>query len=209
MLQFGTGRHLFVLYPLIPWIGVMAAGYALGPLFKRDAGARVQWFTWLGVAVTVGFVLLRAINLYGDPAPWTVHDSALATLLSFINCEKYPPSLLYLMMTLGPGLLLLAAFEGARGRLAGVITTFGRVPFFYYVAHIYLIHALAVAFAWWTSGNAAWLMGAFPPGRPAGYGLSLVGVYAVWLVVVIALYPPCRWFAALKQRRGDWWLSYL
>jgi uncharacterized membrane protein len=209
MLQFGTGRHLFVLYPLIPWIGVMAAGYALGPLFKRDAGARVQWFTWLGAAVTVGFVLLRATNLYGDPAPWTVHDSALATLLSFINCEKYPPSLLYLMMTLGPGLLLLAAFEGARGRLAGVITTFGRVPFFYYVAHIYLIHALAVAFAWWTSGGAAWLMGAFPPERPAGYGLSLAGIYAVWLVVVIALYPLCRWFAALKQRRGDWWLSYL
>jgi uncharacterized membrane protein len=209
MLQFGGGTHVFVLYPLIPWIGVMAAGYALGPLFTGDRGVRLRWLTMSGAAVTVGFFLIRATNLYGDPAGWSVQESALATLLSFINCEKYPTSLLYLMMTLGPALLLLAAFEGARGRLAGFVTTFGRVPFFYYVAHLYLIHALAVAFAWWTSGDVAWLTSAAPFQKPAGYGLGLAGIYAVWLLVVVALYPLCRWFAALKQRRRDWWLSYL
>ena len=130
-------------------------------------------------------------------------------MLSFINTEKYPPSLLYLMMTLGPGLLLLAAFETARGRVVDTVVTFGRVPFAYYIAHIYLIHALAIGYVWSTGGDASWLMGVFPPEKPAGYGLSLAGVYAVWLVVLLALYPLCRWFGALKQRRNDWWLSYL
>ena len=144
LLTSADGTRLFALYPLIPWIGVMAAGYALGPLFKAERATRVQWLVLLGVAVTVGFVLLRATNLYGDPQPWVAHDSALATLLSFINTEKYPPSLLYLMMTLGPGLLLLAAFETARGRVVDTVVTFGRVPFAYYIVHIYLIHALAI-----------------------------------------------------------------
>jgi hypothetical protein len=133
----------------------------------------------------------------------------LATVQSFINTEKYPPSLLYLMMTLGPDLLLLAAFERARGRVVDTVVTFGRVPFAYYIAHIYLIHGLAVAYAWAVWGDAAWLFGAFPQQKPAGYGLGLAGIYAVWLVVLLALYPLCCWFAALKQRRKDWWLSYL
>jgi len=201
--------RVFALYPLIPWVGVMAAGYALGPLFKADRAARVQWLVLLGFIVTGGFALLRATNLYGDPQPWIAHERALATLLSLINTEKYPPSLLYLMMTLGPGLFLLAAFETARGRIADTVITFGRVPFAYYIAHIYLIHALAIGFIWSTGGDASWLFGNFPPVKPEGYGLGLAGVYAVWLVVVVALYPLCRWFAALKQRRTDWWLSYL
>jgi hypothetical protein len=153
--------------------------------------------------------LLRATNLYGDPQPWIAHQSALATFLSFINTEKYPPSLLYLMMTLGPGRLLLAAFETARGRIADTVITFGRVPFAYYIAHIYLIHALAIGYVLSTGGDASWLFGEFPPVKPEGYGLGLAGVYAVSLVVLVALYPLCRWFAALKQRRKDWWLSYL
>src|SRR5207244_9538797 len=140
-----------------PWVGVMAAGYALGPVFLREGASRRRWLWGLGAAALAGFVLLRASNLYGDPAPWLAHDSLLATALSFINCEKYPPSLLYVAMTLGPSLLLLAAFESARGRVADWITTFGRVPFFYYVAHIFVIHALAVAFAWATIGDVAWL----------------------------------------------------
>jgi uncharacterized membrane protein len=209
MLTSNEGTRLFALYPLIPWIGVMAAGYALGPLFKATPAVRVRWLVALGAAITVGFVLLRASNLYGDPQPWMVQQTALATVLSFINTEKYPPSLLYLMMTLGPGLLLLAAFERARGRVVDAVVTFGRVPFAYYIAHIYLIHALAVAYAWSVWGDASWLFGEFPPLKPAGYGLGLAGIYAVWLVVLLALYPLCRWFAALKQRRKDWWLSYL
>ena len=209
LLTSAGGVRLLALYPLIPWIGVMAAGYALGPLFKAERTARVQWLVLIGAAVTLGFVLIRATNLYGDPQPWVAHESALATLLSFINAEKYPPSLIYLMMTLGPGLLLLALFENARGRVVDTVVTYGRVPFAYYIAHIYLIHALAIGYIWSTGGDASWLMGVFPPEKPAGYGLGLAGVYAVWLAVLVVLYPLCRWFAALKQRRNDWWLSYL
>jgi uncharacterized membrane protein len=209
MLQFGSRVRVFVLYPLIPWIGVMAVGYALGPVFQRERRARLQWLLALGAAVTLGFIVIRATNLYGDPTPWAVQDGALATVLSFINCEKYPPSLLYLMMTLGPALFLLAAFEGARGRVADFINTYGRVPFFYYVAHIYLIHAFAVVGALLAPGDAAWLLGALPHQKPPGYGLSLAGIYTIWLVVIVTLYPFCAWFAALKQRRRAWWLSYL
>jgi uncharacterized membrane protein len=209
LLHLGPDTKLYVLYPLIPWIGVMAAGYALGPVFKLDATARRRWLLGLGTLTSVGFIVLRAINVYGDPAPWVAQNDWVATLLSFLNCEKYPPSLLYLAMTLGPGLLLLAAFEHARGWLADAITTYGRVPFFYYVLHIFVIHALAVAFAWLTFGNAAWLFGDPPLDKPANYGLSLPGIYLVWLLVILTLYPACRWFALVKQRRREWWWSYL
>jgi hypothetical protein len=130
-------------------------------------------------------------------------------VLAFINCEKYPPSLLYLMMTLGPALILLALFERTRGAVADWLITFGRVPFFFYVAHIFLIHALAIALAWAMLGDAGWLLGTFPPQKPANYGSSLLAVYAVWTCVVAMLYPVCRWFATLKQRRREWWWSYL
>lgn len=208
MLQFGTVRWLAV-YPLIPWIGVMAVGYALGPVFLAERRTRTRHLVGWGLAVTIGFVVLRGTNLYGDPAPWTMQPTIAATILSFINCEKYPPSLLYLMMTLGPALLMLAAFESARGRVAGWITAFGRVPFFYYVVHIYFIHALAVLFAATTGGSVGWLFGPFPPDKPESYGIGLTGVYLIWLLVIAALYPLCRWFATVKQRRTDWWLSYV
>jgi uncharacterized membrane protein len=209
MIEPGFGIKLFVLYPLVPWIGVMAVGYALGPVFLLARAARLRWLVGLGLATVAGFVLLRASNLYGDPAPWVAHDSLVSSVLSFINCEKYPPSLLYVAMTLGPALLLLAAFDGVRGRVADVITTYGRVPFFYYVAHIFLLHALAVLFAWLTIGEVAWMFRPFPGARPAGYGLGLPGIYLVWLGVVAALYPLCRWFAALKRRRDEWWWTFL
>jgi uncharacterized membrane protein len=208
LLQLGPAAKLYISYPLIPWIGVMAAGYALGPVFRLDGVTRRRQLIWLGALTIVGFIVLRATNLYGDPAPWTAYDGWLATLLSFINCEKYPPSLLYLAMTLGPALLLLGAFEGARGRLADWITTFGRVPFFYYVVHIFLIHALALGYAWIATGNVGWLFGHLS-GKPAGYGLGLGGIYAVWLAVVVGIYPLCAWFATIKRRRHEWWWSYL
>jgi uncharacterized membrane protein len=209
LFDIAPGVKFFVLYPLIPWIGVMAAGYALGPVFTQERAARVQQLFMLGVAVTLGFVVLRATNLYGDPAPWTIQDSLPATLLSFINCEKYPPSLLYLGMTLGPALMLVAAFEWVRGPVAAWIATFGRVPFFYYVVHIFLLHALAILFAWVTIGDTGWLFGSLAGRKPAAYGLPLAGIYAVWLAVVVALYPLCRWFAGIKRRRTEWWWSYL
>jgi len=208
-LQLGPQTRLYALYPLFPWAGVMAVGYAVGPVFKLDQGRRERLLIAAGLAVTAGFIVLRAANVYGDPAPWSVQDSSIATVLSFLNCEKYPPSLLYLMMTLGPALILFGLLERAQGRIAGWIIAFGRVPFFFYVLHIFLIHALAVALAWATLGDAGWLFGSFPPQKPAAYGLSLPGVYVVWLLVVLALQPLCRWFAALKQRRREWWWSYL
>jgi uncharacterized membrane protein len=203
----GVGVYPF--YSLLPWVGVMALGYALGPIMQLEPSHRRRWLLGLGAGVGVGFVLLRATNLYGDPAGWTGHDSVLSTVLSFIDCEKYPPSLLYLMMTLGPMLMLLTLFEGARGRVADAIITIGRVPLLYYVVHLYLIHALAVLYASVTVGDSAWLFAGAPPRKPAGYGLPLGGLYVVWLLVVVSLYPVCRWFADLKQRRREWWWSYL
>lgn len=196
----GERANLYVIYPLIPWAGVMAAGYALGPVMQRAPEAMQRLLFMLGAAITLGFVLLRATNLSGDPAPWTMQETWLATLLSFLNCEKYPPSLLYLMMTLGPALMLLAAFEHARGVFANVLGAFGQVPFFFYVVHIYLIHALAAVTGFAMTGA---LM------STPEIGLGLPGVYLVWLGVLVLLYPLCRWFAGLKQRRTEWWLSYL
>jgi uncharacterized membrane protein len=208
-IHIGTQSEFLVAYTLVPWADVMAMGYAFGPVFKLDLSARRHLLLWAGAALIAGFVLLRATNLYGDPAPWGVQDTSLATLSSFINCEKYPPSLLYLMMTLGPALVLLALFEYAHGRIADWHTTFGRVPFFFYVVHLPIIHALAVGLAWFTVGDAGFMFGHAIPLKPPGYGLGLPGVYAVWVFVLVMLYPLCRWFAALKRSRQDWWLSYL
>ena len=194
------GVNLYVLYPLIPWIGVMAAGYLLGPVMQLEGQARQRLLFRLGAAVTLGFIVLRASNLYGDPAPWTPQETLLSTVLSFLNCEKYPPSLLYLMMTLGPALMLLASFEHARGAFARLLATFGQVPFFYYVVHIYLIHALAVATAFAMTG----VLTSTPT-----IGLSLPGIYFVWLLVLVLLYPICRWFAERKESGTGWWWSYL
>jgi uncharacterized membrane protein len=210
LLEAGPEVSVFALYAVIPWVGVMAAGYALGPVMLLEPVARRRRLIGLGAAVTLGFVLLRAANLYGDPAPWVAHDSLLASALSFIDAEKYPPSLLYLAMTLGPALLLLAALERARGGLARVLLVFGRVPLFYYLLHILLLHTLAVAFSAATFGDTAWLFGGLPIiARPEGYGLDLGGVYLAWLVVVALLYLPCAWFAGVRRRQSAAWLSYL
>lgn len=200
LLYLGDGAQLYVLYPLIPWIGVMAAGYLLGPVMQMEAEARQRVLFSLGAAITLGFVILRATNLYGDPAPWVTQDAWLATVLSFINCEKYPPSLLYLMMTLGPALILLAAFEHAHDMLTRFLAVFGQVPFFYYVVHIYVIHLLAVATAFAMTGDLI---------RAPEISLSLGGVYLVWLLILVLLYPMCQRFAELKRNGRGWWRSYM
>ena len=200
LVPLGHGVNLYVLYPLIPWIGVMAAGYLLGPVMQLEERTRQRVLFGLGAAVTLGFIVLRATNLYGDPASWTPQQTLLSTVLSFLNCEKYPPSLLYLMMTLGPALMLLASFEHARGAFARLLATFGQVPFFYYVVHLYLIHALAVATTFAMTGVLT---------RTPTIGLGLPGIYFVWLLVLVLLYPICRWFAELKERGSGWWWSYL
>ena len=194
------GVRAYVLYPLIPWIGVMAAGYVLGPVMAREPDERRRLLYLLGAAITLGFVLLRASNLYGDPQSWAAQDNWLSTLLSFLNCEKYPPSLLFLMMTLGPALILLGLFETARGVFASILSVFGRVPFFFYVVHLYLIHGLAVVTGLAMTG----VLSAHPT-----IGLDLPGVYIVWLIALALLYPVCRRFAARKARGRAWWWSYL
>jgi uncharacterized membrane protein len=202
--------EMLAIYPLIPWVAVMAAGYALAPVFLLPEEQRRRTLIKVGAFVTAGFVVLRATNLYGDPTPWTVHDGFVPTLLSFINCEKYAPSLLYLAMTIGPGLILLGLFQQARSALPRVIVAIGRVPFLFYVAHIVLLHAMAIIVADLAIGDSDWLYVHMPAfNKPEGYGLSLFSVYVLWLVALTLLYPICRWFGALKQRRQDWWLSYL
>lgn len=200
LVPLGDSVTLYILYPLVPWIGVMAGGYLLGPVMQLDEGKRQRILLGLGAAITVGFLVLRATNVYGDPTPWVPRDTWLSTILSFLNCEKYPPSLLYLMMTLGPALILLALFEQLRGALASFLATFGRVPFFYYVVHIYLIHALAVATALALTGVLT---------TTPEINFNLAGVYIVWLMVLVLLYPICRWFSKLKEKSSGWWWTYL
>jgi uncharacterized membrane protein len=200
LVSLGDSATLYVLYPLIPWVGVMAAGYLLGPVMQVEKGERQRILFSLGAAITVGFVALRATNLYGDPTPWSPQDTWLWTMLSFLNCEKYPPSLLYLMMTLGPAVMLLAWLDETRGRLASFFATFGRVPFFYYVIHIYLIHALAVVTAFAMTGVLT---------TTPEIDFNLIDVYITWLSVIVLLYPICRWFAHLKQTGSAWWWVYL
>ncbi|MCJ7528803.1 MAG: heparan-alpha-glucosaminide N-acetyltransferase domain-containing protein [Methyloceanibacter sp.] len=200
LVPLGDSVTLYILYPLVPWIGVMASGYLLGPVMQLDQGKRQRILLAVGAAITVDFLVLRVTNVYGDPTPWTPQDTWLSTILSFFNCEKYPPSLLYLMMTLGTALILLALFEQVRGALASFLATFGRVPFFYYVVHIYLIHALAVATAFAITGALA---------TTPEINFSLTGVYIVWLMVVVLLYPICRWFSELKEKSSGWWWTYL
>jgi uncharacterized membrane protein len=205
------GIRLAPMYPLIPWIGVMAAGYGFGQIFTLKRERRRKILLYLGLGMTLAFIALRATNLYGDPRAWSVKQNALYTFFSFINCQKYPPSLLFLLMTLGPAIASLAFFERVNLRpfaLANPFIIFGRVPLFYYVIHLPLIHGLAVLFALMKYGSG--ISQAFGSGRPpADYGYGLAVVYLVWVGVVLALYPLCRWFAGLKRRRKDAWLSYI
>jgi uncharacterized membrane protein len=196
-----------IIYPLIPWIGVMAAGYVFGPLLRDEAWRR-RWLVWLGVGLTVAFIVLRATNLYGEPRPWVAQQSPLFTALAFLDATKYPPSLVYLLMTMGPALVGLALFERASGPIARFFIIFGRVPLFYYIAHLYLIHALAVVAGVLSGYEASRFLVMFP-WFPEDYGFGLPVVYGVWALVVLMLYPLSRWFAGLKARRKDTWLSYL
>lgn len=200
--------RFFVGYPIVPWFAVMALGYALGDVFSWEPAARKRFLIQTGVAATVGFVLLRLSNMYGNPFPWSAQRNALMTVASILNTNKYPPSLLYLLMTLGPALIALSVFDNARGKLVDVISVYGKVPFFYYVSHIFVIHVLSAAVAQGQGGEYRFLSldtGSFP----VWYGVSLPGVYLAWAIVVFLLYIPSRWFAGLKARKKSAWLSYL
>jgi uncharacterized membrane protein len=206
------GPTVLVLYPLIPWVAVMAAGYAFGSLYRLDQTARRRILLRLGAATTAGFIVLRAINFYGDPAPWSAQTGAVRTVLSFLAVSKYPPSLLFLMMTLGPAMLFLAWFEGRNpGRLGQIFITYGRVPLFFYVLQWITTHTLALVAGRIAGKPTDYLFAnlVFGPPPAPGSGFDLGMVYALWILGVVLLYPLCRWYARVKARRHDWWLSYL
>jgi len=206
------GTPLIVLYSIIPWIGVMAAGYGFGAVLTQEPARRNRFCVWIGLGATALFLILRGFNIYGDPQPWSGAGERPA-LLSFLNTTKYPASLSFLLMTLGPTIALIPLLERVRGRVAQWLTVFGRVPFFYYVLHIPLIHALALVVSAIRLGEVSpWLFANHPMGTPPppdGYTWSLALLYLMWAIAVVLLYFPCRWYAELKVRRQDWWLKYL
>jgi uncharacterized membrane protein len=185
----------------------------LGQIYSWPSLRRKAFLLPLGIGLTAAFVVLRAINVYGDPLPWSTQRSAAFTVLSFLNTAKYPPSLLYLLMTLGPAMLFLWAVDAGTPRWLRPALIIGKVPMFYYLLHIPLIHLLAIVVCYARYGQVHWMfespnLGQFPITKPPGWEYSLPIIYLVWAVVVITLYPLCRWFAELKRRRNDAWLSY-
>jgi uncharacterized membrane protein len=205
---------IFAAYVLIPWIGVTAVGFGLGEVFSWEPARRRSFLLRTGIALTVAFVAVRALNMYGDPVRWTTQRSPAFTLVSFLNANKYPPSLIFLLMTLGPALLFLRAVDGGTPAFLRPALTYGKVPLFYYVLHLSLIHLIAVAICYAQNGAVHWMfespdLGNTPYTRPPGWGLPLYSVYFWWFAVVASLYPACSWFAGVKERRNDAWLSYL
>jgi uncharacterized membrane protein len=206
-----------ILYALIPWVGVMVIGYWLGQVFTWKPERRHRWLLVAGAAMTLAFVLLRVTNLYGNPEPFQTQATVEKTIIAFLNVEKYPPSLQFILMTLGPGLLLLAwldrfNYRSAFGWLWRKVLVFGRVPMFYYILHLFTLHLLAIICGLILQQPIDWLWGQkLPLSRPAppGYGHGLPFIYLMTLLTVVLLYFPCKWFAELKRRRNDWWLRYL
>jgi uncharacterized membrane protein len=208
------GHVVFAAYPLVPWIGVTAVGFGLGRAYGGDAERRRALLLGLGLALTTAFLVIRGLNGYGDPAPWSHQRTMLFTVLSFLNTTKYPPSLSFLLMTLGPAMVFLWSVDRATPRALRTALEIGRVPLFYYLLHFLLIHLLAVATCYVRYGSVHWMfespdLAHYPFTPPPGWGYSLPTVYLAWALVVVVMYPLCRWFAAFKQRRGDAWLSYL
>jgi uncharacterized membrane protein len=206
-IQFITG------YSLLPWLGVLTAGYAFGAMFLLDPGTRRRQLLGLGLALTALFVVIRYSNAYGDSRPWSGQNDFSFTILSFVNPQKYPPSVVFVLMTLGPAIAALALFERDWGPAGKFFIVFGRVPLFYYLLHIPLIHGLVVAFDYARYGyspyarEGPWTLRI--DNVPPDYGFDLPTVYLIWIGVVLILFPLCWWFAGVKRRHREGWLSYL
>jgi len=209
------GKSFFVPYPLFPWLGIMLTGYGLGAWYTStmESHVRKRLLFQTGVAALLLFICLRFFNLYGDPAHWSSQKNPLFTIMSFLNCTKYPVSLLYTLMTLGPTLLLLSLMEHMKTSSSNPFVVYGRVPLFYYVLHFYLIHALSIVLLMITTGTLfsdidfhfSKGFGGIPPNT----GVSLPWVYLVWICVVIFLFPFCKKYNQYKGTHKDWWLSYI
>jgi uncharacterized membrane protein len=221
-------QFFFILYAIVPLVGVMAVGYAFGAVLRESPERRQRITFRIGALATLGFVLLRATGIYGNPpsglpfgipfgaGPWAHGPTLTLTIISFFNVTKYPPSLQFLLMTLGPALVVLAMLDrvtsgGRLNALGRFILVYGRVPMFFYVLHIFLVHVMCIAVAIVTHQPYGWLLhGGFMSNSPtSGYGHGLPFIYLMWALAILLLYAPCRWFAGVKQRRRDWWLSYL
>jgi uncharacterized membrane protein len=206
-------HSLFIFYPFLAWTGVMILGYCFGKFYMHDVMNRHKRTMILGVALVIFFICVRLADVYGDPLHWSVQDTSLHTLFSFINTQKYPPSLLYTCMTIGPALILLGALGDATNKFIRFVTVYGRVPLFYYILHFYLLHLISAimfiarghTFAEGAKGIEQVPFKFQVPGE--GYGLSVV--YLVWLCVVLALYPLCRWYSNYKLVHKRWWVSYI
>jgi uncharacterized membrane protein len=215
MIGLTEGKNLLIFYPLLPWLGIMMAGYGLGMIYKKsvDAAKRQRILLIAGFGAITLFVIIRAINIYGDPAPWAAQKNGVFTLMSFLNCTKYPPSLLYSLMTLGPMLIILSLLEKRPMHFLNPLLIFGRVPLFYYILHFYVIHVVSLTFYLQKTGKSLSSLdfhfdrsfgGITPDG---GYSLGIT--YLFWISIVLALYPVCKWYYHYKSTHNNWWLSYL
>jgi uncharacterized membrane protein len=198
--------QIFFIYPFLPWIGVMLLGFGSAGLFRKLPDRRNTLLFRIGLGLIAAFLVLRGFDWYGDALKWRIQpEGELRTLMSFLNTTKYPPSLLYLLMTLGPAAILCACSDYLRGWIKDTLVMFGRVPFAFYVTHFYLAHALGVAIGLFEG----YTLDQLTRSENKAAGVNLPGVYLVWIIVVATLYPFCRWVASVKARRSDWWLSYL
>jgi uncharacterized membrane protein len=214
--SYAKNHSVFIVYPFLPWLGLMILGCCAGKMYASDfpENRRIALLRKMGVAAILFFIIVRFINIYGDPVPWSTQNNVLVTFLSFIDTEKYPPSLLYICMTIGPALLLLAYIEKVKNKLTDALMIFGRVAFFYYIVHIYLIHLLTAAFYFYrghsmdeslTNGSVFPFYFLIP-----GEGFTLPFIYVIWIVVVLILFPLSKWYDSYKTKHKDkWWLSYL
>ena len=216
--RFTIGGYIFSTgYPIIPWLSIMMLGYSFGVLYKKgmDADLRKKMLLMIGGTAIVLFLLIRGINSYGDMRPWAVQHSFILTICSFLNVTKYPPSLLYALMTLGPALVMLVLLEKSLSRPGNFLIRIGRVPMFFYILHLFLIHLLAIGAVVlsgrpWTDMIFVTNMNAKDSPWLIGYGYSLAATYLVWILVVALLYPLCKWYDSYKTRHKEkWWLSYL
>lgn len=209
----GSTHGILVLYAILPWTGIMLLGYGLGTVFQPEISRqqRHQILVGLGLGTLLLFAVLRYANVYGDPSLWTKQPSGFYTFLSFMNTSKYPPSLLYTCMTISAALLLLALLERVSNRFTSIISVYGRVPFFYYILHFYLIHTLVVILFFASGYSTGQIADNQTPFlfRPANFGYTLVLVYGIWLALIALLYFPCRWYDRYKKSHHFWWLSYV
>jgi uncharacterized membrane protein len=213
VIPISDNHFIFALYAVLPWASVMFLGYIFGNLFLPAVSPerRARYLRSGGVAAIALFIILRLINGYGDPAPWSVQDTPVFSVLSFLNTSKYPPSLMFLLMTLGPAMVILSFLEQMKNRVMEIVSVFGKVPFFYYLVHFYLIHLLT-AVAFFASGyGVSEIVQPQNPFffRPVSFGYELWMVYVIWGFVLVLLYRPCLWFSHYKQTHKQWWLSYI